>query len=162
MQQGDERDLNGFHSSQGVTELHGSDRALDRRSRLDGTTDEYIAAASGKQEQREKQKGREEELHKSPRHCSIPLVVRPSLSPVSRPQIGTHFVRLSTATAFADSDEKLLRSPKSANVLHQSVDLVLTEASPERRHISSPFSDHASQLGIRLLLDLRRVKIRRM
>src|SRR5260370_31612249 len=57
---------------------------------------------------------------------------------------------------------KLLRSPKSADVLHQSVNLVLTEASPERGHISSPFTDHASQFGIRLLFDLRRVSIRRM
>jgi hypothetical protein len=61
-----------------------------------------------------------------------------------------------------DSDKKLLRPAKSANVFHQRVDLVLAEASSESGHISSPFSYHASQLGIRLLFDLRRVEIRRM
>jgi len=46
LQQGDERDLNGLHSVQSVTELHDANRALDCRPRLDGTTDDYIAAAS--------------------------------------------------------------------------------------------------------------------
>ena len=46
LQQGHERDLNGFHSVQGITELHDGDRALDSGTGLDGTTDEYIAAAS--------------------------------------------------------------------------------------------------------------------
>jgi len=64
--------------------------------------------------------------------------------------------------AVSFSDEELFRFTQSANVLHQSVDLVLTQPSPESRHISSPFSDHASQLRIRLLLNLRRVKIRGM
>jgi hypothetical protein len=64
--------------------------------------------------------------------------------------------------AVSFSDEELLRFTQSANVLHQTVDLVLTQPSPESRHISSPFSDHASQLRIRLLLNLRRVKIRGM
>ncbi len=64
--------------------------------------------------------------------------------------------------AVSFSDEELFRFTQSANVLHQSVDLVLTQPSPESRHTSSPFSDHASQLRIRLLLNLRRVKIRGM
>jgi hypothetical protein len=46
LQQGHERDLNGLHAVRGVTELHDADRALDCGSRLDSTTDEYIAAAS--------------------------------------------------------------------------------------------------------------------
>jgi hypothetical protein len=45
-QQGHERDLNGLHSVQSITELHDADRALDRGTRLDGTPDEYTAAAS--------------------------------------------------------------------------------------------------------------------
>jgi len=45
-QQGHECDLNGLHSVQGVTELHQADRALDRGTCLDGTADEYAAAAS--------------------------------------------------------------------------------------------------------------------
>ena len=46
LQQGHERDLNGFHSVQGIAELHDADRALDCGSHLDSTTDEYIATAS--------------------------------------------------------------------------------------------------------------------
>jgi hypothetical protein len=68
LQQGHERDLNGFHSVEGISQLHDADRALDSGTRIDGTTDEYIATASRKQEKREKQNCREEALHKSPRH----------------------------------------------------------------------------------------------
>ena len=45
LQKGDERDLNALHSVRGVTLLHEANRALDCGPRLDGTTDEYIAAA---------------------------------------------------------------------------------------------------------------------
>jgi len=70
LQQGHERDLNGPF----CFELHGADRALDCGSRFNGTTDEYVAAASGKQEQRETQNSREEALHKSPRAQIVPLL----------------------------------------------------------------------------------------
>jgi hypothetical protein len=68
-------------------------------------------------------------------------------------RLSTHVVEL------CFSDEELFRFTQSANVLHQSVDLFLTEASPESRHISSPLSDNVSQLRLRLLLNLDRVKI---
>ena len=58
------------------------------------------------------------------------------------------------------SDEELFGFTQSANVLHQSVDLARTQPSPESRHISSSFSDDVSQLRVRLLLNLCRVKIR--
>src|SRR5437016_14426870 len=43
---------------------------------------------------------------------------------------------------------------------HQSVDLARTQPSPESRHISSSFSDDVSQVRVRLLLNLCRVKMR--
>src|SRR5579863_5692277 len=60
------------------------------------------------------------------------------------------------------SDEDLFCFTQSANVLHQSINLILTEPSPERRHIASSVSYYLRHLLIRLLLNLRGVKIRSM
>jgi hypothetical protein len=57
------------------------------------------------------------------------------------------------------SDEELFRFSQSANVLHQRADLVLAQAGPESGHISSALSDNVSQLRVRLLFNLRRMKI---